>query len=189
MLSSNSSVDSLSGHNTASTWRRFRISRRHTLICCTLFSKGNDQTVALGRSEPSMNTAANADAQLAAGVAGMRIGGGDSGGEGNHPPLPRSLSSAMNLPPQPPGPPPAGEVAARAGGESSDDTRYEYARDWSDRSRVERWANRRGGIWCTQRLRHVFEHRHLGRRQRRSEAARRGDSGQGSLFGEQSVGG
>ena len=77
-----------------------------------LFSKGNDQTVALGRSEPSMNTAANADAQLAAGVAGMRIGGGDSGSEGNHPPLPRSLSSAMNLPPQPPGPPPAGEVVS-----------------------------------------------------------------------------
>ena len=39
------------------------------------------------------------------------------------------------------------------------------------------------------RLRYVFEHRHLGRRQRRSKAARRGDSGQGSLFGEQSVGG
>ena len=72
-----------------------------------LFSKGNDQTVALGRSEPSMNNA-DADSQLAAGVAGMRLG---SDSEGNNPPLPRSLSSAMNFPPQPPGPPPAGEVA------------------------------------------------------------------------------
>ena len=73
-----------------------------------LFSKSNDATVALGRSEPSMNTAVNADAQLAAGVAGMRI----SETEGNNPPLPRSKDSAMNLPPQPPGPPPPGETAA-----------------------------------------------------------------------------
>ena len=63
-----------------------------------LFSKSNDATVALGRSEPSMNTAVNADAQLAAGVAGIRI----TETEGNNPPLPRSKDSAMNLPPQPP---------------------------------------------------------------------------------------
>lgn len=75
-----------------------------------LFSKGADQTVALGRSEPSMSAPASADAQLAAGVAGMRIGEN----EGNNPPLPRSSSSAMNLPPQPPGPPPAGESAPAA---------------------------------------------------------------------------
>jgi len=76
-----------------------------------LFTKGGDQTVALGRSEPSMNTSATADAQLAAGVAGMRIGES----EGNTPPLPRSLSSAMNAQPPPPtGPPPSNEVTPSA---------------------------------------------------------------------------
>lgn len=77
-----------------------------------LFTKGGDQTVALGRSEPSMNTAANADAQLAAGVAGIRLGDR----EGSNSPLPRSLSSAVNIgvPPQPPGVPPPGEMAPKA---------------------------------------------------------------------------